>query len=172
MTSLKCPRAKLRRFQLSDFENMRLLESDLEVVKNIPKRVPQKDEEILKSLKDQIAAQKYYEPFGIWAATTKEDDFIGWFMLKPKDDSIVELGYMVVQKLWGLGYATEVCKSLIEFARSQNPDIDVVAKIDADNEMSCRVLEKLGFELVDEGNLYDKHFDIFIPTKFFSLRKI
>jgi [ribosomal protein S5]-alanine N-acetyltransferase len=172
MSVIQSQRAKLRRLELLDFEDLRLLEGDAEVVKSTPRRVSQTDEEILKTLKDQIAAQKFYEPFGIWVAYGRDkNDFIGWFMLKPKDEAIVELGYMVFRSQWGLGYATEICKNLLEFANDQNSKIEIVAKADADNAASGRVLEKLGFKVTDSGPLYDRYFDDFILTHFYKLKK-
>lgn len=143
---------KLRRLKPSDFDNMRLLESDPLVTKFIPARVPQTEEQTRTRLDDQIAKQKAREPFGIWVAELKSDfSFIGWFCLMPvenkKTDEELELGYMIIQKYWNKGFTTEICKALSQYAKGKTKGL--MAKVSLENHSSTRVLEKVGFTFTE-----------------------
>jgi hypothetical protein len=66
------------------------------------------------------------------------------------DDGIVEIGYAVVEPLWGHGYASGAVKALVSRLR-EVPDIErVVAHTPLDRPASARVLEKAGFSFVGE----------------------
>ena len=63
------------------------------------------------------------------------------------DDSI-EVGYSVVKRWQGRGYATEALKKVLEYL-TENEEIScVTAWCAAENAGSCRVLEKAGMRLV------------------------
>lgn len=62
----------------------------------------------------------------------------------PEDD--VELGYELLPRAWGKGYATELARRLLQFAFEQTELRDVVAVIDPENAASQRVLEKVGMQ--------------------------
>ncbi|MBK8342529.1 MAG: GNAT family N-acetyltransferase [Bacteroidetes bacterium] len=55
--------------------------------------------------------------FGNWVAVTKNtNEKIGWFCLKYIDNTdLVEVGYRLLHKHWGKGYATEGAKALIDY---------------------------------------------------------
>jgi RimJ/RimL family protein N-acetyltransferase len=59
-------------------------------------------------------------------------------------DAEIEIGYFLKQSAWGRGYATEVCKRLLQFAFQDVPLNEVVASLDEDNVASKKVLEKSG----------------------------
>lgn len=170
MENISTTRTLLRRLRPGDLSAMRLLESDSLVMQFTPSRVPQSLEQSQKRLEGQISKQSSLAPFGIWAAELKEDsEFVGWFMLNPSAPGSLELGYMLVQKHWGKGLATEVCRALIEFAKTQESIKEIIAKTNFNNDSSIRVLEKLGFtytetiikaEPVLGGNIQIKTFSL------------
>ncbi len=61
----------------------------------------------------------------------------------------VEVGYILKQAAWGRGYATEVCRRLLQFAFEETPLQEVVATFEDGHEVSQRVLAKCG--LTDRG---------------------
>ena len=65
---------------------------------------------------------------------------------------------MVIQKKWNQGFAFEIGFSLIEYAKSTGTVTKLIAKTDADNFASQRVLQKLGFQLQksDVLNIYER----------------
>lgn len=64
-----------------------------------------------------------------------------------------ELGFFIAEDLWGKGYCTEVCREILPYCKEHYGITDVFALADAYNEASVRVLEKLGFEHI-ENELY------------------
>jgi RimJ/RimL family protein N-acetyltransferase len=56
----------------------------------------------------------------------------------------VELGYWVARSRWGLGYATEACRGLVDIARALGL-LSLEGSHFIDNPASRRVLERLGF---------------------------
>jgi len=77
----------------------------------------------------------------------------------PPADGAVEIGYGVEESHRCRGYATEACQALIEWAFVQENVYVVEAETAADNEISQRVLQKLGFRacgLGAEGPRFEK----------------
>lgn len=161
MSEIKTARALLRRPHLSDLSCMVELESDPLIMKFTPSRVPQTFEQSVQRLEGQIEKQKALEPFGIWLADSQADgSFIGWFMLRPVENTQaeLELGFMIVQKKWNQGFASEIGSALISYAKSSGAITKLVAKTDLDNLPSQHVLQKLGFILKKAGelNIYER----------------
>ena len=83
------------------------------------------------------------------------------------DDLIsVRLGYLLAERLWGQGLATELVGGLVEWCQTQ-PGIDsLVGGVAPANQGSRRVLERLGFTLLppspdaspDAELLYERRF--------------
>lgn len=69
-----------------------------------------------------------------------------------------ELGYELSPAHWGHGYATEAATALVEFGFGDLGLERIRANCNAENAASIRVLEKLGFELVErqEREVYFK----------------
>ena len=74
----------------------------------------------------------------------------GGFKSRP-NGGLVEIGYGMLKRFQGQGYATEAVSALTEWALSQ-PDVSqVVADALPENRASTRVLEKSGFTEVGPG---------------------
>ena len=56
-----------------------------------------------------------------------------------------EIGYWLGREFWGLGFATEAAKALVDFATQSRGHRVLASGHFADNPASGRVLEKLGF---------------------------
>ena len=80
-------------------------------------------------------------------------------------DADIEVGYFLRRSAWGKGYATEVCKCLLQFAFQEVSLNEVVASVDEDNVASKKVLEKSG--LLDRGRTrsYGKDSPIYRITR-------
>ncbi len=83
-----------------------------------------------------------------WKVCLKENgDFIGDMCFKgPARGHSVEIGYGMLEKYTGKGYATEAAKALIEWAFTQEGVYFVEAETAPDNLASKRILEKLAFQ--------------------------
>ncbi len=166
---MKTHRARLRRIQVSDFDNMRLLDSDPDVMRFTPSKIPQTEDQTRERIRNQMEGQAKYEPFGIWLAEEAESkSFIGWFMLLPDQDGSLELGFMIVKSSWGKGYATEIGQVLIAYAK-QSGIKRIAARTNTDNFTSMRVLEKLGFKYSKNIKAVDRLSSREIELKFYEL---
>lgn len=63
-----------------------------------------------------------------------------------KEEDTVEVGYLLMEDFWGLGYGYQVCKDLIQFARNNELAKYVIGIIDPDNIASKKILTKNGLE--------------------------
>lgn len=63
------------------------------------------------------------------------------------DKAIAEIGYDLAKTHWGKGYATEAIIALIHVAFTHLEITTIVAKVDAANSNSIKVLQKLNFIL-------------------------
>ena len=64
---------------------------------------------------------------------------------------VATIGYSVVPALWGQGFGTELAFLLVEFAASTLGAPEVRATTLDDNPASARVLQKLGFSVLEVG---------------------
>lgn len=83
-----------------------------------------------------------------------EDDDTDWDTVVENEmpDSDVEVGYILKQSAWGKGYATEICRRLLQFAFEQTSLDEVVATFDDEHRKSRHVLVKCGF--TDHGRRF------------------
>ena len=80
----------------------------------------------------------------IFARTEGAPRLVGACGLGRRASGRIELGYWFARPFWGLGYATEAGRGLIDIARTlRHGQLDASHFID--NPASGRVLEKLGF---------------------------
>ncbi len=98
--------------------------------------------------------------FGMWGVFDKNTGrLIGEAGLEPRFDAdrtkypfdwmfdrhCAELGFLIAEDLWGLGYCKEVCRAVLSYCREHFSITDVFSRTNADNIASVRVLEGLGF---------------------------
>lgn len=82
----------------------------------------------------------FYE-YGMWLVFSKETGkLIGRAGLEHD-----ELGYMIAPELQNLGYATEVCRFIIDYACENTDFEELYCRIDERNTASVRLAKKLGF---------------------------
>lgn len=96
-----------------------------------------------------IADRKTGEKLGstyLLPMPTEDDDVdYGLIIMGQMPDADIEVGYFLKRSAWGKGYATEVCKRILQFAFQEASLDKVVASVDANNIASQNVLEKSGF---------------------------
>ncbi len=95
-----------------------------------------------------IADRETGEKFGsayLLPMPTEEDDIVyGLLDMGQMPDADIEVGYFLKRSAWGQGYATEICKRMLQFAFQEALLSKVVASVDASNVASRNVLEKSG----------------------------
>ncbi len=150
------PRLLLRRFTEADAPLILELNSDPEVVKYVHEPTLKTTEQAGQILKDIILPQ-YENNLGRWAIHIKDNaEFIGWCGLKyrPERDEI-DLGYRLMQKAWGKGYATEAARQTLEYGLTvlKLPVISACAHVE--NLASISVLEKIGMDYIGNSIIDD-----------------
>lgn len=85
-----------------------------------------------------------------WAVTIKgKDEYIGECTInKVVDGYLGEIGYLFLRRYWNKGYATESVQAMMEYARDTLGLGRLSASIDAENDRSIHLIEKLGFQRV------------------------
>jgi len=155
---IETERLILREIQLSDVDGMFALDSDPEVHKhlgNMP--ITNKDQ----AEKYIVLLQQQYKERGIgrWAVIHKETkDFMGWSGIKYLNESeqengfynVYELGYRLIPKYWGKGYATESAQVWVDYMFNEAGVKSLYAAVDIPNKGSVNVLQKVGFKITDE----------------------
>ena len=109
----------------------------------------------------------YYE-YGMWLIFSKDTgELIGRAGLENRDycdeqetqgvpgtyHSEMELGYIIAPEYQRQGYATEVCKAILEYAWENLCPDRINCLIDEENYPSRRLVEKLGFQLIGKTDV-------------------
>ena len=82
----------------------------------------------------------FYE-YGMWLVFSRETGkLIGRAGLEHN-----EMGYMIAPEFQNLGYATEVCRFIVEYARKNTDFEELYCRIDEKNVASVRLAKRLGF---------------------------
>ncbi len=107
---------------------------------------------------DIVNIQKQYEEVGIgrYALLRKSDrEFLGWSGLRLETTEInghadfYDVGYRLIRKFWGNGYATESAIASIAYGFQVMNYEKLYAEADQENIASCKVLRKSGMIHVD-----------------------
>jgi RimJ/RimL family protein N-acetyltransferase len=153
-------RLTLRRFTQADEDNLFELNSDPAVMRYLTGGRPTpRDVVRTRTIPTFLAYYERFEGFGFWAAQEKATErFVGWFHFRPPlpdasppgwlADGQIEIGYRLRRSAWGMGYATEGSRALIDKGFIEFGVQRVVAETTMDNWASRRVLEKSGLTLV------------------------
>lgn len=87
-----------------------------------------------------------------WSICLAGDDrAVGTLAAGLRRNGVIEIGYMLVRRLWGQGYAREAVSRLLDLLFIEEQRRRVMADTDPDNVPSNALLKSLGFTL--EGRL-------------------
>lgn len=158
---LRTERLRLRRFDLSDVDNLLTLYSDPAAMRYIDDGTWDARRIEAETLPEFLAEYGHYRRYGYWAAETHAGAFVGriglhpvirpdsademWTQAPTDDADTVEIGYRLQRGQWGHGYATEAARAVIGLAFDSYGSTLAVATTMAVNNGSRRVLERLGF---------------------------
>ena len=85
---------------------------------------------------------------GFFNVSKKEtDELVGFAKLVLMDDGNLEVGYALLEHLWGYGFASEITTTLVQHALQKYPTKEIVGIVNIKNDVSARVLTKQGFKL-------------------------
>ena len=150
------PRLVLRELHPSDAESMFAMDSDPEVHKYVGARPTQTIQDTSHHI-DLIRQQYVDNGIGRWAVIEKASgQFIGWSGLKLMRETVnghtlyYDLGYRLMKKYWGQGYATESAKAALDYSFRQFKPEKIYGMAHTENKGSTNVLTKSGLRFVEE----------------------
>ena len=165
-------RLVLRELLPEDKEGMFELDTNPEVHKYLGNHPVHTMEQIEETI--QFIRQQYIDHgIGRWALIEKSTgDFIGWGGLKLMRQltnhhiDYYDLGYRLIKRYWGKGYATEATIASLNYAFKELKQEKIYAMANVNNIASRHILEKSGLHFVEkfyhEGEEHD-WFEISAP---------
>ena len=168
---LETRRLKLRPLMISDHESLNTLLGDSKVMEFSDG--PLDSEQVYAWLRSQIERYEKDNRISLSAVVNKStSEFIGFcgLTLFPDIDGAaeIEIGFRLVRKFWGHGYATEAASAVREYAFSELKLTRLVALIEPSNRRSIRVAEKIGMTYEKEAML--EHYDH--PDHLYSMHQL
>lgn len=151
---------------IEDLEAYLAMDLDPDVVRFIRPTPP--EEEHRAFLKERFAID-HADGLGFWTVFKKgengeADSFVGWVLLVPLGGAgpEVEIGYRLIQKAWGKGYATEAAIALRDYAFETLKLDQIVAVTHPDNHASQHVLQKIGLKRSGERFVFGQTLPYFL----------
>jgi len=148
---VETPRLIISEITYDDLRGMFELDSDEEVHKYL-------GNDLIKSIQESekiiafIRQQYLNNGIGRWAMIEKASgNFMGWTGFKFITETIngqsgyYDLGYRMLPRYWGKGYATESAKACLKYGREILKLKPIYAMTNAENGASKKVLIKTGF---------------------------
>ncbi len=153
---LKTPRLILREFDISDAENLFLLNGDPDVIRYT-------GDVAFKNLEEAKALIENYVPYkrdgyGRWTVLLKENnEFIGWCGLRfIEDTKQIDLGYRFMKKYWNKGYGTEAAQACLNYGFEKLGMKEIMARANKENIGSIKIMEKIGMTFWKEEDCHDE----------------
>jgi ribosomal-protein-alanine N-acetyltransferase len=145
----------LRELTPTDDKGMFELDSDPEVHRYLGNKpvtsIEQSRQEIA-----FIRTQYAENGIGRWAVIEKTSgNFVGWSGLKlnkkevNKHSSFYDIGYRLIKKYWGKGYATESAMAALNYGFNELKLKEIYGMADINNTGSNRILTKLGLTFIE-----------------------
>ena len=97
---------------------------------------------------DALATNEKYDDLGFFNVTKKDsNELVGFAKLVLMDDGNLEVGYALLEKLWGYGFASEIVAALVAHALNNYSMKEIIGVVNIENQPSQRVLKKQHFKL-------------------------
>ncbi|WP_221394014.1 GNAT family N-acetyltransferase [Dyadobacter sp. NIV53] len=154
---LESDRLIYNKFDNSHFPDYTRLVSQEEVMKHITGKGLTVNEA---QIRFQVAldADQNREDMGFLAVTEKATGaFIGLAKIVPFENGMTEIGYALLPEFWNKGYASEITKRLIVYAKELGNISELIGVVDPGNHPSIHVLTKQDFVFYREV-INDKNF--------------
>ena len=139
----------LRTTQQNDLDAVAAIWGDNEGGKYLSDPYYQSGEELVSILEETPECPVYY----FVASLSGFNDVMATCSLgmENPDSDTWSIGYTVKKDYWGNGYAVEMVKALIDFARNKGINT-IVAPVAQENKASNRVMQKCGFHIDRESS--------------------
>ena len=155
--NIETERLLLRELRLTDLEGMFALDSDPEVHKYLGNK-PVKTIDESKKILESVLTQYKERGIGRFAVIEKSSgDFVGWSGLRLNTEynmngftKYYDVGYRLIKRFWGKGYATESGKASIDYAFNVLKLPEIYATTEIGNQASHTALLKIGLHYVED----------------------
>lgn len=154
-TFAETERLILREILPTDINGLFELDSDPEVHKYLGNK-PVTDKSQTVDAINFIRQQYIDNGIGRWAIIEKEtNNFIGWTGLKLEKiktnnhTNYYDLGYRIIRKYWGKGFATESAISSLQYGFDILDINEIFAAADCENIGSNKILNKIGLNFIE-----------------------
>ena len=142
-TIAETQRCFIREMTAEDMDSLYEILTEEETAKYLPAKAGTKEEE-LEKLISYVSCVYSFFGYGYWGVFSKENgELIGRAGFK-EGEFPLEAGYVVKRSYWNQGYATEILKELVQYAKEELDCTQIYANIDERNTASLRVAEKCG----------------------------
>lgn len=157
---LETERLRLRAFRLSDFEDYAAMCWDPEVARYLLTRLTR--EQAWRHLAF-LVGHWVLRGYGMWAVEEKETGaFVGRIgFADPEGWPGCELGWALVRRFWGGGYATEGARAALAYGFTVLRKDRVISLIHPENQASIRVAERLGERLEGRAEILGKEYLVY-----------
>jgi len=151
--NIETERLRLRELRKSDLEGMFELDSNPNVHKYLGNK-PIKTKTEAQKILDSVLQQYTERGIGRFAVIEKASgDFIGWSGLRLNTEynmngftKYYDVGYRLIERFWGKGYATESGKASVDYAFNTMKLPELYATTEISNQASHNALLKIGLQ--------------------------
>ena len=173
-TILKTKRCVIREFSMEDLPALYELYAQPSVTEFME---PLFDWEKEQEYEEAYISNVYrYYGYGMWLVCKKDSGQIigraGFENREYKDETELEKGYLIAPEEQRKGYATEVCRALIDNAEKNLDFPSINCLIQKENKASIHLAEGLGFEFAGETDISGKPMLRYTKYCFFKTNKI
>ncbi len=165
MIILETQRLILRELELDDVAGMFELDSDKLVHKYLGE-TPITTMEQASNTIEVVRKQYVNSGIGRWATIEKlSGNFIGWsglkFITETENNQVnfYDVGYRLIPKYWGKGYATEAAKAALQYGFTTMNLQEIIGSANVENKASRKALEKCGLKFVEQFYWKNIHCD-------------
>ncbi|MDQ3021488.1 MAG: GNAT family N-acetyltransferase [Bacteroidota bacterium] len=148
MKIFQTKRLYLREYEENDIQRLAEIYSDEEVMKYIGIGGIINREQVQKSIKAWKNKLYLHWGFGIWALIENVSENLighcGFNILK--ENSEVEIAYLLAKDYWGKGYATEISSATLDYGFNNLNMKRIVALAYPENTASINVITKIGMK--------------------------
>jgi len=144
---LETERLNLRWATLADARLLYELNLDPEVLRFTGDQKTKTISEAEDVIRERLEPQRQLYKMGRFLVFIKDGTFIGWCGLRyfPEKDE-VDLGYRLMKKYWGKGYATEASMACLKYGFESLNLNCILAQADPQNLASIKIMMKLGMK--------------------------
>jgi ribosomal-protein-alanine N-acetyltransferase len=154
---LLTPRLRLRPYRLDDLPAMFAVFGDPEVMRFSQSGADPTPEATLSRMQKLIDHQNKLG-FSLWTVEDRATgEILGDCGLKTlADGPEIEVGSRFGRAHWGRGYATEGAAASVRYGFEDLQLPRIVAVVEPTNTASCKVIEKIGLQFVDQRHVYGR----------------